>query len=68
MQLKDLNRIKVVLVEKKRTAKWLAVELGKNPATVSKWCTNASQPDLYTLDKIAILLDIDKRELITGKD
>lgn len=42
--------------------------LGKNPATVSKWCTNVSQPDLYTLDKIAILLDIDKRELIKGKD
>ena len=66
--MKDLNRIKVVLVEKKRPAKWLAEELGKNPATVSKWCTNASQPDLYTLDKIAILLDIDKRELITGKE
>lgn len=66
--MKDLNRIKVVLVEKKRTAKWLAEELGKNPATVSKWCTNVSQPDLYTLDKIALLLDIDKRELITGKD
>lgn len=64
----DLNRIKIVLVEKKRTAKWLAEELGKNPATVSKWCTNVSQPDLYTLDKIALLLDIDKRELITGKD
>ena len=61
--MKDLNRIKVVLVEK-----WLAEELGKNPATVSKWCTNVSQPDLYTLDKIAILLDIDKRDLITGKD
>ena len=66
--MKDLNRIKVVLVEKKRTAKWLAEELGKNPATVSKWCTNVSQPDLYTLDKIAVLLDIDKRELITGTD
>ena len=66
--MKDLNRIKVVLVEKKRTAKWLAEELGKIPAPVSKWFTNVSQPDLYTLDKIAILLDIDKRELITGKD
>lgn len=53
---------------KKRTAKWLAEELGKNPATVSKWCTNVSQPDLYTLEKIATLLDIDKRELITGKE
>ncbi len=67
-RMKDQNRIKVVLVEKKRTAKWLAEELGKNPATVSKWCTNVSQPDLYTLDKIAMLLDIDKRELITGKE
>ena len=66
--MKDLNRIKVVLVEKKRTAKWLAEELGKNPATVSKWCTNVSQPDLYTLDKIAILRDIDNRDLITGTD
>ena len=66
--MKDLNRIKVVLVEKKRTAKWLAEELDKNPATVSKWFTNVSQPDLYTLDKIATLLDINMRELITGKD
>ena len=68
MQIKDLNRIKVVLVEKKRTARWLAEELDKNPATVSKWFTNVSQPDLYTLDKIATLLDINMRELITGKD
>lgn len=66
--MSDLNRLKVVLVEKKRTAKWLAGELGKNPSTVSKWCTNVSQPDLYMLDRIATLLDIDKRELITGKD
>lgn len=58
----------VMLVEKKRTAKWLAGELGKNPSTVSKWWTYVSQPDLYTLDKIATLPDIDKRELITGKD
>ena len=65
---KDLNRIKVMLAEKKRTNKWLAEQLGVNAATVSKWCTNVSQPDLYTLDKIAILLDIDKRELITGKE
>ena len=51
--MKDLNRIKVVLVEMKRTSKWLAEELGKSPAIVSKWCTNVSQSDLYTLDKIA---------------
>ena len=47
--MKDINRIKVVLVEKKKTNKWLAEQLGKDPATVSKWCTNSSQPDLVTL-------------------
>lgn len=65
--MKDLNRIKVVLVEKKRTAKWLAEELDRNPATVSKWCTNTAQPDLHTLDRIAEILDIDTRELINGR-
>lgn len=60
----DLNRIKVVLVEKKRTNKWLAQQLSKDPATVSKWCTNVSQPDLLTLNKIANALDVDVRELI----
>lgn len=62
--MKDLNRIKVVLVEKKRTNKWLAEQMGKNLATVSKWCTNTSQPDLATLTKIAMLLDVDVRTLI----
>lgn len=62
--MEDLNRLKVVLVEKKKTSKWLAEELGKNPSTVSKWCTNVSQPDLYTLNRIAKLLDIDIRSLI----
>lgn len=57
-----------MLVEKKRTTKWLAEELGKNPATVSRWYTNISQPNLYTLDMIATLLDIDKRELIISKE
>ncbi|UKK55195.1 helix-turn-helix transcriptional regulator [Prevotella sp. E2-28] len=64
--MKDLNRIKVVLVEKKRTSKWLAEQLGRNPATVSKWCTNTSQPDLQTLDRISELLNVDKRELLTS--
>ena len=50
---KDINRIKVVLVEKKRTNKWLAAQLGKDPATVSKWCTNTSQPGLETLLQLA---------------
>lgn len=62
--MKDLNRIKVVLAERKRTNKWLATELDKDPATVSKWCTNSSQPDLATLRRAAIALDVDIRELL----
>ena len=65
--MKDLNRLKVVLAEKKRTNKWLAEQLGKNVTTVSKWCTNASQPDLQTLDKIVDLLECDTRVLIISK-
>ena len=61
----NLNRIKVVLVEKGKTGKWLAEEIGITPCTVSKWCSNTVQPDLYTLEKIAKLLDIDKRDLLT---
>lgn len=60
----EINRIKVVLVEKKRTNKWLAAQLGVNPSTVSKWCTNASQPDLNSLLKISDLLEVDIKELI----
>ena len=60
--MEDVNRIKVVLVEKKRTSKWLAEQLGVNPSTVSKWCTNTSQPDLACLLKIADLLEVDIRE------
>ncbi|MCI1324264.1 MAG: helix-turn-helix transcriptional regulator [Prevotella sp.] len=62
--MEDINRIKVVLAEKKRTNKWLAQQLGKDPATISKWCTNTSQPDLGTLKQVALLLDVDIRELI----
>jgi len=61
---KDINRIKVVLVEKKRTNKWLAEQLGKDPATVSKWCTNTSQPSLETLLRISQILEVDIRELL----
>lgn len=60
----DINRIKTVLCEKKRTNKWLAEQLNVNPTTVSKWCTNTSQPDLYTLRSIASLLEIDIRRLL----
>lgn len=62
--MEDLNRLKLMLVEKKKTGRWLADELGKNPSTISKWCTNAIQPDLPTLRKIADLLDIDIKDLI----
>ena len=64
--MEDLNRLKVVLVERKKTSRWLAEELGKNPSTVSKWCTNVSQPDLQTLNRIAELLDIDVKTLIVS--
>ncbi len=64
--LTDINRIKVVLVEKKKTNKWLAEILGKDPATVSKWCTNTSQPTLDMLVKIARTLDVDVKELINS--
>ena len=60
----NLNRLKIVLVEQNKTGKWLAEQLGKSSSTVSKWCSNTVQPDLYTLEKIAKLLDIDKRDLL----
>ena len=56
--MEDINRIKLVLVEKKRTSKWLSEQLGVTPSTVSKWCTNSSQPDITNLLKIASLLDV----------
>ena len=65
MNVKDLNRLKLVLVEKKRTGLWLAGQLGVSHTTVSKWCSNTTQPTLQTLDKIAELLECDKRDLIT---
>lgn len=60
----DMNRLKLILVEKKNTSKWLADELGVNPSTVSKWCTNSSHPDLATVLKITDLLKIDIKELV----
>lgn len=63
---RDINRIKVVLVEKKRTNKWLAEQLGKDPATVSKWCTNTAQPGLETLLEIARALEVDVKDLLNS--
>ena len=63
-EAKDLNRLKVILAEKKKTNKWLAEQLGCAPTTVSKWCTNSSQPSLETIERISNVLDIDYTELI----
>ena len=68
MEGKKINRLKLVLVEKKRTGVWLAQELGVSPVTISKWCSNITQPSLSTLSKIADLLEIDPRVLINGKE
>ena len=64
IDMEDINRLKIVLVERKKTGKWLAEQLGKNPSTVSKWCSNVSQPDLATLVRVASLLKVDVQELI----
>ena len=60
----DINRLKVVLAEQQKTNKWLAEQLGKDPATVSKWCTNTSQPGLATLLEIAKCLNVDVKDLL----
>ena len=65
---KYINRIKVVLAEQHKTNLWLAKELGKDPATVSKWCTNTAQPSLETLTAIAECLHIDVRTLLNPND
>ena len=64
MEIRDVNRLKVVLAEKKRTNKWLAEQLGRDPATVSKWCTNNAQPDIQTFIKIAKLLGVQVEDLL----
>ncbi|WP_320948972.1 helix-turn-helix transcriptional regulator [Bacteroides sp.] len=61
---KEINRIKAVLAEKNRTSKWLAEQLNKDPATVSKWCTNSSQPSIEVFIKIAELLNVGVVDLI----
>ena len=66
--MKDLNRLKVVLVENKRTSKWLAEQVGKSACTVSKWCGNTVQPDLKTLNEIANVLSIDVKDLLVNNN
>ena len=65
---KNINRIKAVLADAGQTNKWLAEQLGKDPVTVSKWCTNTTQPDLQTLQKISMLLKTDIRNLLISNE
>lgn len=64
MANKDLNRLKLLLVEKKKTGKWLAEQLGKDRTTISKWCTNCNQPDVESLIKISRLLQVELSDII----
>ena len=66
MESQKINRIKVALVENAKTGKWLAEQVGKNEATVSRWCSNKMQPSLDTLVRISELLDIDVKDLIVS--
>lgn len=66
MESQKINRIKIALVENGKTGKWLAEQVGKNEATVSRWCSNKMQPSLDTLVKISELLDIDVKDLIVS--
>lgn len=66
--MENINRLKAVLADAGKTNKWLAEQLGKDPVTISKWCTNTTQPDLYTLTRIADLLKIDIRELLVARN
>ena len=67
MGTEKINRLKIVLVEQGKTGKWLAGQLGKNEATISRWCSNTSQPSLEMLMKIAEFLDVDSRDLIISR-
>ena len=62
--MEELNQLKLVLVKNKKNNKWLAEQLGVNQTTVSKWCTNTTQPDLATLKRISELLDVNVSEII----
>lgn len=66
--MENLNRLKAVLADAGKTNKWLAEQLGKDPVTVSKWCTNTTQPDMYTLARISDLLNVDIRILLVSRN
>ena len=68
MSNKKINRIKVMLAEKAKTNKWLAEQVGKDPATISKWCTNTAQPSLEMLFQIAKVLNVEVKDLLRESD
>ena len=68
IEIERINRLKIVLAEKNRKGKWLAEQLGKNEATVSRWCSNTAQPSLEMLVKIASILKVDPRQLLNGNN
>ena len=68
MSNKKRNRIKVMLAEKEKTNKWLAEQVGKDPATISKWCTNTAQPSLEMLLQIAKVLNVEVKDLLRESD
>ena len=68
MSNKTINRIKVMLAEKEKTNKWLAEQVGKDPATISKWCTNTAQPSLEMLLQIAKVLNVEVKDLLRESD
>lgn len=62
--IERINRLKIVLAEQNRKGKWLAEQLGKNEATISRWCSNSAQPSLEMLVKIATVLNVNTKELL----
>ena len=68
IEIERINRLKIVLAEKNCKGKWLAEQLGKNEATVSRWCSNTAQPSLEMLVKIASILKVDPRQLLNGNN
>ena len=67
MEKEMINRLKIVLAEEQKSSKWLAEQLGKDRATVSKWVTNTMQPDARNLLRIAEALNIDAGRLLNQK-
>lgn len=66
MPREQVNRLKIVLAEEQKSNKWLAEQLGKDQATISKWVTNSSQPDLKNLLRIAKTLNVDVARLLNA--